>query len=124
MSRDELSKRQANAAIALLRMKQPAQVWPLLKHDPDPRLRSYLIDRIHPMGADAAAIFKHLNEDSDMSVRRALILSLGPFGENDLAPEDRQAVLTRMQAIYQNEPIRGCMPRRNGCCGNGSRRPG
>ena len=40
--REKLAKRQANAAVALLRMNQPEKVWPLLKHSPDPRVRSYL----------------------------------------------------------------------------------
>ena len=44
--REKLAKRQANAAVALLRMHQPAKVWPLLKHSPDPRGRSYLIHRL------------------------------------------------------------------------------
>ena len=30
--REKLAKRQANAAVALLRMNQPEKVWPLLKH--------------------------------------------------------------------------------------------
>ena len=50
---EKLAKRQANAAVALLRMNQPAKVWPLLKHSPDPRVRSYLIHRLGPLGADA-----------------------------------------------------------------------
>ena len=29
--RETLAKRQANAAVALLRLNQPAKVWPLLK---------------------------------------------------------------------------------------------
>ena len=44
--REKLAKRQANAAVALLKMNQPAKVWPLLKHSPDPRVRSYLIHRL------------------------------------------------------------------------------
>ena len=44
--REKLAKRQANAAVALLRMNQPEKVWPLLKHSPDPRVRSYLIHRL------------------------------------------------------------------------------
>ena len=52
-AKEKLAKRQANAAVALLRMHKPAKVWPLLKHSPDPRLRSYLIHRLGPLGADA-----------------------------------------------------------------------
>ncbi len=48
--REKLAKRQANAAVALLRMNQPEKVWPLLKHSPDPRVRSYLIHRLSPTG--------------------------------------------------------------------------
>src|SRR5262249_8717861 len=75
--RETLAKRQANAAVALLRMNQPGKVWPLLKHSPDPRVRSYLIHRVSPLGADARAIVKRLDIESDVTIRRALVLSLG-----------------------------------------------
>ena len=52
--KEKLAKRQANAAVALLRLGQPDEVWPLLKHGPDPRVRSYLIHRLSPRGADPA----------------------------------------------------------------------
>jgi eukaryotic-like serine/threonine-protein kinase len=58
--KEKLAKRQANAAVALLRMNQPAKVWPLLKHSPDPRVRSYLIHRLGSLGTDAKAIVKRL----------------------------------------------------------------
>ncbi len=44
-AKEALAKRQANAAVALLELNQPEKVWPLLKHGPDPRARSYLIHR-------------------------------------------------------------------------------
>ena len=78
-AKEKLAKRQANAAVALLRMNQPEKVWPLLKHSPDPRVRSYLIHRFGPLGADARAIVKRLDEEPDITIRRALILSLGEF---------------------------------------------
>ena len=65
-------------------MNQPAKVWPLLKHSPDPRVRSYLIHRLSPLGADARAIVKRLDEEPDLTIRRALLLSLGEFGEKEL----------------------------------------
>jgi serine/threonine protein kinase len=69
--REQLAKRQANAAVALLRMDQPAKVWPVLRHSPDPRVRSYLIHRLSPLGADAVALLKRLDEESDVTIRRA-----------------------------------------------------
>ena len=86
--RESLAKRQANAAVALLRMNQPAKVWPLLKHSPDPRVRSYLIHRLGPLGAEAAAIVKQLDMESDLTILRALVLSLGEYGETDFTPDD------------------------------------
>ena len=100
-SREKLAKRQANAAVALLRMKQPAKVWPLLKHSPDPRVRSYLIHRLSPLGADAKAIVKQLDSESDITIRRALLLSLGEFNERDYPPDERLALLPNLHEMYR-----------------------
>jgi serine/threonine protein kinase/formylglycine-generating enzyme required for sulfatase activity len=101
--REKLAKRQANAAVALLRLNRPAKVWPLLKRIPpdDPRRRSYLIHRLSPLGADAEAIIQRLDEEPDMTICRALLLSLGEFDEKALAPEVRQALLPRLQEMYR-----------------------
>jgi eukaryotic-like serine/threonine-protein kinase len=102
-NREKLAKRQANAAVALLRLNQPGKVWPLLKHHPDPRVRSYLIHRQGPMGADAALLVKRLDEEPDLTIRRALILSLGPeeFGPQAWTPEGKTALLERLQDLYR-----------------------
>jgi formylglycine-generating enzyme required for sulfatase activity len=105
--REKLAKRQANAAVALLRMNQPGKVWPLLKHRPDPRVRSYLIHRLSPLGADAGAIFKRLDEEPDITIRRALLLSLGEFDEKALPPAVRQGLLPRLRDIYRTAPDPG-----------------
>jgi len=44
--KDRLARRQANAAVALLRLGREQRVWPILQHCPDPRTRSYLIHRL------------------------------------------------------------------------------
>jgi hypothetical protein len=100
-AREELAKRQANAAVALLRMNASAKVWPLLKHRPDPRARSYLIHRLALLGADARAIIKRLDEEPDVTLRRALLLSLGEFDEQELAPEARKGLLPKLQEMYR-----------------------
>jgi formylglycine-generating enzyme required for sulfatase activity len=101
--REKLAKRQANAAVALLRLNRPEKVWPLLKRTPpdDPRVRSYLIHRLSPLGADAGAIIKRVEAEPDATIRRALLLSLGEFGEKELSPEARQAVLPKVREIYR-----------------------
>ena len=80
-------------------MNQPAKVWPLLKHSPDPRVRSYLIHRLSPMGADAGAIIRRLDEEPDVTIRRALLLSLGEYGE--LSADARKTLLPKVQELYR-----------------------
>ena len=99
--RERLAKRQANAAVALLRLDQSARVWPLLKHSPDPRVRSYLIHRFGLLGADPAVLFKQLESESDVTIRRALLLCLGEFTEKDLTNDAREMLLPRVQELYR-----------------------
>ena len=99
--REKLAKRQANAAVAMLRLNQPARVWPLLKHSPDPRVRSYLIHCLSPLGADARAVVKRLDEESDLTIRRALLLSLGEFKETDFTPDERKELANKVKEVYR-----------------------
>ena len=52
---------------------------PLLKHRPDPRLRSYLIHRFVPRAHGADSLIKQLAVEKDNSIRQGLILGLGEF---------------------------------------------
>jgi formylglycine-generating enzyme required for sulfatase activity len=102
-AKERLAKRQANAGVALLKMNQPAFVWPLLKHSTDPRARSYLIHRFGPLGADAGTIVKRLAEEPDVTIRRALILSLGPeeFGKDAWTVEGKRFLMQQLQEMYR-----------------------
>jgi formylglycine-generating enzyme required for sulfatase activity len=102
-AKETLAKRQANAAVALLRMNQPNRVWPRLKHSPDPMVRSNLIHRFGPLGTDAAAIIKRLEEEPDVTIRRALILSLGleEFGEAGWTPAEKTKLVAQLQQLYR-----------------------
>jgi serine/threonine protein kinase/formylglycine-generating enzyme required for sulfatase activity len=104
---DGLAKRQANAAVALFRMGQPHHVWPLLKHTPDPRLRSYLIHRLSPLGADPGAILKRLKGEAEVSVRRALLLVLGEFSRDQLSLADREQLIPHVIRLYRDDPDAG-----------------
>ncbi|MGO9915315.1 MAG: protein kinase domain-containing protein [Isosphaeraceae bacterium] len=122
--RERLAKRQANAAVALLRMNEPEKVWPLLKHRPDPRVRSYLIHRLAPLGADATAVIKHLAEESDLTIRRALLLSLGSSATRNCRPRSAQPSCRSYRQPTAPTLILGFMQRRNGFCGSGSKNRG
>ena len=75
------AKRQANAGAALLRMDCPKRAWPLLKHSPDPSVRSYLIHRLARLGVDPKSIIARLEKEEEVSIRRALFLALGEYDE-------------------------------------------
>ena len=100
-AKEKLAKRQANAAVALLKMNHPGKVWPLLAHRPDPRVRSYLINRLHLLVINPQAIVKRLGEEPDLTIRRALLLSLGDFDAKGLPPAARQVLVSQLRNLYR-----------------------
>ena len=104
---DKFYKRQANAAVALIRMGRTEKSWPLLKHSPDPSLRSYLVHRLGPLGVEPGFLIAKLDQESDVSIRRALILSLGEYGEGRLSTTERDAWTKKLIDLYRNDPDPG-----------------
>jgi len=114
-TRDEQARRQANAAVALLHLGQPGAVWPLLRYDErsaageDPRRRTYLIHRFAAMGIDARRLAaQFLSGKHDVSVRRALLLSLGEYLPDSPAGQ-RPALADELHllACYRDDPDAG-----------------
>jgi formylglycine-generating enzyme required for sulfatase activity len=99
-AREALAKRQAKAAVALLRMNRPEKVWALFHHSPDPRAGSYLIHALGPLETDAGAIVQQLDRESDPTIRAALLLSLWELGDK-VMPDQRQALLPKVQHMYR-----------------------
>jgi formylglycine-generating enzyme required for sulfatase activity len=102
-----LARRQANTAMALVELGRWETVWPLLRHTPDPTLRSYLIDRIGPSVGDARAVIDRLKAEPDDSARRALLLALGEFDQGQLPPDGREALMSLVLAWYRGDPDPG-----------------
>ena len=105
--KETLARRQANAALALFRLQQYADVWPLLHRHPDPRLRSYLIDLPGRLGANAETIFERLSTERNVSSRQALILALGGFAEVQIPDALRRAMTTTLLQLYETDPDAG-----------------
>ncbi|HEY4259112.1 MAG TPA: formylglycine-generating enzyme family protein, partial [Schlesneria sp.] len=99
--KESLAKRQANAAVALLRINRSTKVWPILKHSSDPRARSYLIHRLFPLGVDPQELIARLEIEPDITIRRALYLSLGEFDEQTLPMATRQRLIPKLREIYR-----------------------
>jgi hypothetical protein len=106
-ARDDLAKRQAAAAIALLHLGHPESVWPLLRHAPDPSRRSYLIRDIGRSGVRADLIVGRLEDETDVSARRALILVLGQFDGDQLPLAVRKPLASQLLLLYRNDPDPG-----------------
>jgi formylglycine-generating enzyme required for sulfatase activity len=106
-AKERSAKRKANAAVALLRLNRPDKVWPLLEHGPDPRVRSYLIHRLGPLSADASAVVRRLDVESNVTVRRALVLSLGEYTNRELTAEARRALTAKVEETYRTSPDPG-----------------
>jgi eukaryotic-like serine/threonine-protein kinase len=101
------AKRQARAAITLLRLDQPGSLWPLLQLHPDPTVRTYLIHLLRPLGADIHVLVRRLWQEADVSTRRALLLALGEFPDDSLADSARQTFVARLQQMYREDPDPG-----------------
>jgi eukaryotic-like serine/threonine-protein kinase len=106
-AKDRLARRQANAAVALLRLGREQKVWPILQHRPDPRTRSYLIHRFGPLDVDPHQVLAQLETQGEVSIRRALILILGEFNEQQLPPVERERLTPRLLDLYANDPDPG-----------------
>lgn len=102
-AKDLLAKRQANAAVTLLRLNEPTDVWPLWHHSTDPRRRSYLVHRVGLLGVDPRTLAARLEEEDDVSAQRALILALGEMIPAGSAPHAElvRDLSNRLERLYR-----------------------
>ncbi|HWT79156.1 MAG TPA: hypothetical protein VN648_10180, partial [Candidatus Methylomirabilis sp.] len=126
--KDVLAERQARAAVALIRLGKAEEVWPLMRHSADPRLRSYVVNWLRPLGADPRAIVADLNRldpnskpmpaqgqqvmdailfHPQTSMRRALIMALGRYNLDELSPDKREPLVEHLREMYRHDPDAG-----------------
>jgi formylglycine-generating enzyme required for sulfatase activity len=107
LDREKEPARKAQVAAALLQLGQGEQVWPLLKHSTNPTLRTYIIHRLSPLGADPAALIGRLEEEPEVTVRRALVLALGEFSTDQLPEHQRRTLAEKLRRWYRDDPDAG-----------------
>jgi formylglycine-generating enzyme required for sulfatase activity/tetratricopeptide (TPR) repeat protein len=103
VDQERLASRQGTAAATLLHLKQPEQVWPLLRHSPDPTVRSYLVERVGSRGVDPILLARRLAVEKDVSARRALIVALGDYTEKDLPAAVRGLLVKKLLGWYRDD---------------------
>ena len=109
--KERIAKRQANAAVASLKLGHSEVVWPLLRHRPDPRTRTYLIHWAARLGVDPQLFVNRLAAETDTSIRRALWLTLGEYSEKQFPVPLRQPLVKKLLAAYEADPdpgMHGC----------------
>lgn len=106
--REQLAIQQSTAATALLRLGETSLAWPLLTHQADSRLRSYLLHRLVPYKVKAAPVLERLSTETDVSRQRALILAIGEWAAaGRLTDEQRSAATNDLARRYANDPDAG-----------------
>ncbi len=125
---DQSAQRKARAAVALVRLGQGEKVWTLLRHSPDPSVRSFIVNWMKPLGvapkvlvsklAGVAPVPASIAKDGksrmdailfhpDTSERRALILGLGGYDAEDLFAGDHEPLVAQLLEAYRSDPDAG-----------------
>ncbi|HPM80792.1 MAG TPA: bifunctional serine/threonine-protein kinase/formylglycine-generating enzyme family protein [Candidatus Anammoximicrobium sp.] len=107
----------ARSAGVLLAVGQEAAVWPLLKHEPNPTLRTRLIHDLRPVIMGPVGLLRQLPKQEDVSVRRALILMAGEMVSDPDDPqgpratvreaEPPQELIDSLLRLYRDDPDAG-----------------
>jgi formylglycine-generating enzyme required for sulfatase activity len=106
-SRQALAWRQAAAALVLALLGQTEPLWSVLKGSPDPESRSRLVHRLGPGGVEARGLIERLEREQDDSVRRALVLALGEYGDRQVPAKLRQGLVPTLLRWYRDDPDPG-----------------
>ena len=105
--RDAHWKRQSLAAVTLVQLGYGDEVWSLLKFSPDPSLRSFIIHYLGKFGTNPNTLAARLGKETEVSIRRALIQSLGGLDSERIPLVDRNQIAEQLQALYVNDPDPG-----------------
>ncbi|MCI0464805.1 MAG: bifunctional serine/threonine-protein kinase/formylglycine-generating enzyme family protein [Gemmataceae bacterium] len=107
--RDELARRQAQAAVGLYQLGRPDDAWPLLRQTTDPSRRTYLIHDLGRLNSSPGPLLRRLEKGQalDPSERRALILALGEYSATQLPTEERGKLVPLLVRWYRDDPDAG-----------------
>jgi len=122
---DHYAERQARAAISLFRVGADKEaVWGCLHHSTVPRVRSFVLDFLKPMGVERDTIADRLRAlpsgkssaqgrpkdilfEESVSTRRALILALGAYLPPAAPASGPEPLTATLVDLFENDPDAG-----------------
>jgi formylglycine-generating enzyme required for sulfatase activity len=102
--KDRLASRQANAALCI---GASDRLWPLLQHSPDPSRRTWITHKLAGFWHEPVVLLQRLRKEKDVSVRRALLLSLGEYPFDPLPVGRMDLEVARLVQQYRDDPDPG-----------------
>lgn len=95
--------RQALAAVALLEFGSADQVWPRLRQTTAPTLRSMIIKYLRRFRANPVTIAERLSQETDVTIRRALVQILGGTHQASLTATSRSQLAAQLEDLVRRE---------------------
>ncbi|MCC9658448.1 bifunctional serine/threonine-protein kinase/formylglycine-generating enzyme family protein [Rhodopirellula halodulae] len=83
--KDHVASRQANAIIALARLGVVQPLWEALQLEPDPRLRSFLVDRMARLEMPVQTLLARLEDEQDESTKFAVLAAISKYRPDQLS---------------------------------------
>ena len=101
ISKEALASRQASAGIALAELGQPESLWGLLRHRSDPRLRTFLIQRLAGGAVAPRLLVERLSQrEQDSAERQAILLVWAEMRRAALVESVKATVVARARVLY------------------------
>jgi serine/threonine protein kinase/formylglycine-generating enzyme required for sulfatase activity len=101
------AERQARLAPDLCEFSRTELVWPMLIDRDDPSLRTEVVHIMADYEVDPKLLCERLKVESNRGVRRALILALGGFAPERIAPALRGDLKVLLLSWYSSDPDPG-----------------
>lgn len=104
---ESLVRRRAIASLALLQLGQRGTAWKHFVHGSDPRLQTYLVREAAIRGFPAQVLIEHLPNEADAGAQYAIVLALGTFPPETIAPGQRARITSWLTRVYESHPDSG-----------------
>ena len=114
--KDRFERRRANAILLFNQFGTHEYLWSALKHRPDPRLRSFLIDHLQKVPTSPAEWIPRLSQEDDSGARQALVLVLGGAARDCSSATQRTELPTRCSASIVTTSTQAYTARQPGHC--------